>query len=260
MVDASLPPRELANEEGTVEREPTSPSGEPTLVNDGATTIVTEYLIREVHVPEPEARARAGALVGLLGTRRATATLGENWWLFLLRGLLAVVFGVLALVQPIAALTALVFVFGVWAIIDGVNALALAIGGWRSWQLVLAGLIGVAVGIFTFVQPSITAVGLFAVVAAWAVARGILEIVVAIELRRQIRGEGWLILAGVASIVFGVLMILLPVAGLLAIAWIIGVYALVFGVLYCALAFRLRRVHEAERHPTARPTPMPLPT
>jgi uncharacterized membrane protein HdeD (DUF308 family) len=184
-----------------------------------------------------------------------------NWWLFALRGVLAVIFGVLALVQPLAALAALVLVFGVWAFIDGINALALAVTGWRSWQLVLGGLVGIAVGLFTFFRPGITALGLYAAVAAWSIARGILEIAVAVELRKHVRGELWLVAAGIASILFGVLMIVLPVAGVLALAWLIGIYALMFGVLMIALALRLRQHGQAprrEERPLAPPTMQPI--
>jgi uncharacterized membrane protein HdeD (DUF308 family) len=151
-------------------------------------------------------------------------------------------------------------VFGVWAFIDGIDALALALSGWRSWQLVLVGLVGIAVGMLTFFRPGITAIGLYAAVATWAIARGILEIVVAIELRKRIQGELWLVLSAVASIVFGVLMIVLPVAGALALAWLVGVYALVFGAIMLALSFRLRRWHHrVERRPHAMHLPTPQP-
>jgi uncharacterized membrane protein HdeD (DUF308 family) len=250
-----------------VERDTTLSSGGGTAASrPEAVAQVTEYLIREVHIPAGEARARADAIVGLIGvlpvaTRAVSGALAENWWLFLLRGILAVVFGVLTFVQPIAALTALVFVFGVWAFIDGVSALALAISGWRSWQLIVAGLIGLGIGVFTFVRPGITAVALYAAIAAWAIARGILEIVVAVALRREIRDELWLVLGGLASIVFGVLMILLPVAGLLAIAWLLGVYALVYGAIQAVLAVRLRRLRQVgERPPAPVREVSPLPT
>jgi uncharacterized membrane protein HdeD (DUF308 family) len=175
-------------------------------------------------------------------------SLVENWWLFLVRGLLAVVFGALALAEPVAALAALVLVFGVWALIDGVHALALALGTRaRSWPMALAGLAGIGIGIFTFFRPGITALGLYAAVAAWSIARGVFEIVVAIELRRQIQGELWLIVGGIASIAFGVLLVVLPVAGMLALGWLIGIYALTFGAIMCLLAFRLRQARGGRR-------------
>jgi uncharacterized membrane protein HdeD (DUF308 family) len=158
---------------------------------------------------------------------------------------LAVLFGVAAIFMPLAALTAFVLLFGVWAFIDGVHALALAVTGWRSWHLVLVGLVGIALGLFTFFRPGITALVLYAAIAAWSIARGVLEIVVAVELRKQIQGEMWLVLGGIASILFGVLMVALPAAGVLALAWLIGVYALTFGVIMLVLSGRLYRL----RHP-----------
>jgi uncharacterized membrane protein HdeD (DUF308 family) len=233
---------------------------------------VAAYLQRETGLPADEADRRAGDVMGLLGGPgrkplsmfSGASPLIGNWWLFLLRGVLALVFGVLALIEPVAALAALVLVFGVWAFIDGISALALAITGWRSWQLVLVGLVGIALGLFTFVRPNITAIGLYAAVAAWSIARGILEIAVAIELRRTIQGEAWLVIGGIASILFGVLMIALPAAGLLALAWLIGIYALLFGAIMCVLSMRLRKLHHPKVHerrvPVRTVTPTPQPT
>ena len=201
---------------------------------------------------EAEAHTHAEHVVGLLGVhwmRGLAASLVDRWWLFLLRGLLAILFGVLTLLQPVAALAVLVLLFGVWAFIDGVSALALAIGRTHSWQLFIVGLIGIAVGAFTFYRPDLTAIGLYAAFAGWSIARGLLEIAVAIELRREIEGEAWLVVGGIASIAFGVLLIMLPAIGVLTVAWLIGAYALVFGVLMLGLSLRLRRVRE----PVARP-------
>jgi uncharacterized membrane protein HdeD (DUF308 family) len=227
---------------------------------------VSGYLKRETGASAEDADHRADDIVSLLGggvgvlTLAPIDTLATHWWLFTVRGVLAIVFGILTLVQPLAALVAVVLIFGVWAFIDGINALALALSGWRSWQLVLAGLVGIGAGLFTFFRPGITAVALYTIVAAWAIARGILEIVVAIELRKRIKGELWLALAGIASILFGVLMIVLPVAGVLALVWLIGAYALAFGAILLALSLRLRqRLHRTERgrHPAGVPTIQP---
>ncbi len=224
---------------------------------------LSDYLRRETGASSADADRRADEILMLVGSGAglwvlpSLSALASNWWLFMLRGVLALIFGVLTIIQPVAALAALVLVFGVWAFIDGINSLALALSGWRSWQLVLGGLVGIAVGLFTFFRPGITAIGLFAAVAAWSIARGILEIVVAIELRKRMKGELWLVLGGIASILFGVLMIALPAAGVLALAWLIAVYALTFGVIMLALSFRLRRVARVERE--VRP-PMGAPT
>jgi uncharacterized membrane protein HdeD (DUF308 family) len=217
---------------------------------------LADYLRREQCVPEADAERRADDMVSLLGIGGGVAggallaagdagALVNNWWLFALRGVLALLFGVLAIFMPMAALAAFVLVFGVWAFIDGIHALALALTGWRSWQLVLVGLVGIAVGLFTFFRPGITALGLYAAIAAWSIARGVLELVVAIELRKQIEGEMWLILGGIASVLFGVLMVALPAAGVLALAWLIAIYALSFGAIMLVLSGRLYRL----RHP-----------
>lgn len=246
-----------------MESEQKCPScGGVTLDQNAASARLSDYLKRETGASAEDANRRADDIVTMLGggagvlSLAPIGALAAHWWLFTLRGVLAIIFGILALVQPLAALTAFVLVFGVWAFIDGINALALALSGWRSWQLVMAGLVGIAVGLFTFFRPSITAVALYAVVAAWSIARGILEIVVAIELRKRVKGEMWLVAAGLASLVFGVLMIALPVAGMLALAWLIGVYALSFGALMLMLSWRLRqRQHGAERRPRPLVTP-----
>lgn len=176
----------------------------------------------------------------------------SNWWLLLLRGILALAFGVLALMQPLAALAALVALFGVWALIDGATAVALLLSGWRSWQLGLVGVAGIAVAFITLFRPGLTAIGLYAAIAGWSIARGVLEIALAIELRRRVHAERWLIFGGISSLLFGVLMIALPMAGVLALAWLIATYAIIFGIMMVALSLRLRRV--------GRPTTTPVTT
>jgi uncharacterized membrane protein HdeD (DUF308 family) len=175
----------------------------------------------------------------------------ENWWVFVVRGVLAMVFGVIALWHPLAALMAIVLVFGLWALVDGISALALGFGRNRSWQFAVVGLLGIAVAALTFFWPGITALALYAAVAVWAIFRGIAEIVLAVQVRRVIEGEAWLILAGIASVAFGVLLIALPSAGVRALGWLIGIYALAYGIFMCALAARLRRLRA--------PTPMAPP-
>lgn len=177
-----------------------------------------------------------------------------SWGLLIVRGVLAILFGVLALAHPLAALVALVILFGVWAFIDGVSALALFIGGWRAWPLLIVGLVGIAAGIVTFFRPGITAIGLYAAVASWSIVRGLFEIALAIRLRRRIAGEGWLIFGGISSLIFGALLIALPMAGMLALAWLIGVYALIFGGAMIGLAVRIRRIVHPKPTTTTTPT------
>ena len=170
--------------------------------------------------------------------------LARNWWALALRGLFAVLFGLLAFAWPGLTLAALVLLFGAYALVDGVFALVAAVRAAeaheRWWWFVLEGLAGIAAGLLTFVWPGITALVLLYLIAWWAVITGVLEIAAAIRLRNEISGEWALALGGVASVVFGFLLLFRPGAGALAVVWLIGIYALLFGVLLLMLAFRLR--------------------
>ncbi len=171
--------------------------------------------------------------------------LTRNWWLLALRGLAAVLFGVLAFVWPGATLISLVWLFGAFALVNGILSFALAAkapkGYPRFGSLILGGLLGILAGLLAFVMPAITALGLLILIAVWAMLTGILEIVAAIKLRKEINNEWLLILVGILSLVFGVLLLLQPGAGALVLIWWIGAYALVFGILLFILAFRMRR-------------------
>jgi uncharacterized membrane protein HdeD (DUF308 family) len=171
--------------------------------------------------------------------------LASRWWLILIRGLAAITFGILALIWPGHSLMALVVLFGIYALVDGFFDILLAMRRGRageSWGwLLFEGLVGIAAGVLTLVWPAITAIVLFSVIAIWAVVTGIAEIATAIRLRKQIRGEWFLVLAGLASIACGILLLRSPAVGVLVLAYTIGIYALVFGVLLCALAFRMNR-------------------
>ena len=165
----------------------------------------------------------------------------RHWWAFLLRGLAAVLFGVLAIAWPGLTLTVLVLFWGAYALVDGVLALVAAMRTQHDqrWGLVLEGVAGIGAGLVTFFYPDLTALVLVYIIAAWAVITGVLELFVAIRLRRVIQNELWLILGGVASLVFGFVLFAAPGAGALALVWLIGTYAIIFGVLLIALAFRL---------------------
>jgi uncharacterized membrane protein HdeD (DUF308 family) len=172
-------------------------------------------------------------------------SLGRVWWLVLLRGLAAIVFGVLAWAWPGATLLTLVLFWGAYALVDGVVALW---AGWQAkdqgkpmWPVVLIGLLGIAAGVFTFLSPGITAIALLMLIAVWAIATGVFQIGAAIRLRKEISNEWLLILSGVLSVVFGALMILNPGAGAMAVLWVIGVFAVAYGVMLVLLAFRLRK-------------------
>ncbi len=172
-------------------------------------------------------------------------SLTRYWWVFLLRGLLAVAFGVIAFAWPGLTLTALVIFFGAYAFVDGAFLIGGTIAAWRHmenhWLPMLQGSLGIAVGILTYLNPAITALGLLIYIAAWSLATGVLEIVAAVELRKVIKGEIWLLLSGIASIVFSFLLMLFPGAGALGLVWIIASYAIIFGVLLMGLSFKLFR-------------------
>lgn len=180
-----------------------------------------------------------------------TAHLVRNWWVPLVRGLLAILFGVLAFLWPGLTLSVLVIFFGAYALVDGVFAIVSAIRYRdrleRWWLWLIEGLLGVVVGVLTFLWPGLTAFVLLAFIAAWAIVTGTLEIVAAVELRKVIRGEWVLALSGALSIAFGVLLFVWPGPGLLSLAWLIGLYAVLFGIAFVALAFRLRRLGKDRR-------------
>jgi uncharacterized membrane protein HdeD (DUF308 family) len=171
-------------------------------------------------------------------------TIAKRWWLLLLRGMCAVLFGVLAFMWPGATLLVLVMLYAAYALIDGVTALVLGLTGRMAgapwWGMVLVGLLGIAAGALTILWPGITAFVLLALIAASAIVRGVFEIIAAIRLRKVIDGEWLLGLAGVISIVFGIILLTWPAQGLLALVWLIAAYAVAFGLLAIALSFRLR--------------------
>jgi uncharacterized membrane protein HdeD (DUF308 family) len=188
-------------------------------------------------------------------------TLTRNWALFLVRGLVAISFGVVSILAPALSLAALVLLFGAYVFVDGVAAIVCAIrrhtGGPRWWLLLLEGVAGVAAGVLTLGWPGITALVLLYLIAGWALATGVFEIGAAIRLRRTIADEVLLVLSGLASIGLGVLLILFPGPGALALILWIAVVAITSGILFVALAFRLRawgRTHAS--HPQ-HPAPMP---
>lgn len=168
----------------------------------------------------------------------------RDWWLFALRGVLAILFGVMAFIWPGQTLLALVVLFGAFALADGIFAvsagLTFRLHDDRWWAVVLAGVAGILIGVLTFVWPNLTAHVLLYLIAAWAVITGILEIVAAIQLRRVIPGEWAAILSGALSILFGALLFAFPSAGALSLVWLIGSFAIGFGVSLLVLAFHLR--------------------
>jgi uncharacterized membrane protein HdeD (DUF308 family) len=173
-----------------------------------------------------------------------TLSLARNWWALVIRGLVAIAFGLVTLAWPGITIGALVLLFGVYSLMDGVFSLVGAIRAMRSHErwgaLVFEGIAGVVAAVITVFWPAITALALVYIIAAWALVTGCMEIVAAVRLRQYISGEWLLALGGVASIIFGIVAIVVPLVGALAIALIIGIYALVFGAILIGLGFRLR--------------------
>jgi uncharacterized membrane protein HdeD (DUF308 family) len=166
------------------------------------------------------------------------------WWVIALRGAVAILFGVLAFAWPGVTLSALVLLFGAYAIVDGIAAVIVGIKDYgereRWWATLLGGLVSLAAGVVTFMMPGLTALTLLTLIAIWAVMRGVLEIVAAIRLRKEIRGEWLMALAGALSIAFGLYMIAFPGAGAIAVVWWIGAYAIAIGLMLVVLGFRAR--------------------
>jgi len=171
--------------------------------------------------------------------------LSRTWWVLVVQGAFAVLFGVMAWIWPAATVLVLVILFGAYTLVDGVFALAGSLQRGeregRGWLIVIA-ILGIVVGVMTLVWPGITALVLLYFIGAWAVVRGLITVVGAFRLRKEIQGEWLLILSGAVSIVFGLLVLIWPLEGALAVIWLIGVYAVVFGALEIALGLRVRRL------------------
>lgn len=170
--------------------------------------------------------------------------LSNNWIWVLLRGVLAILFGILAFILPGATFLVLIIWFGAYAFVDGIFTIIAAFTNREKnqqwWVLLLEGILGVVVGVIAFLQPGIAGAALVFVVAAWAIITGILEIYAAIALRKEIQGEFWLILTGVLSVIAGILFFVFPDTGAITIVYIIGAYAILFGIMLVALGWRLR--------------------
>ncbi len=177
--------------------------------------------------------------------------ISRTWWLAALRGALAIVFGVGAFVWPGLTFDVLVLLFGAYAFVDGVVVLSFGLmaagehGRW--WPLVVGGIVGLAIGAVTFVQPAATALALVYVIGAWAIVTGVLEITGAIRLRKVITNEWLMGFSGVISIVFGAVVLAQPGTGALALVFLFGYYAILAGISQIALGFRLRRLGETLR-------------
>jgi uncharacterized membrane protein HdeD (DUF308 family) len=170
-------------------------------------------------------------------------TLARHWWVVLLRGLVAIAFGVLTFTRPAISLAALLLFFGAFVFADGLLHVWTAISDKERenrWLLLLGGLLGIGVGLLAFLTPGLTAIAVLFYIAIWAVATGLLDIVAAVRLRKEIEGEWLLGLGGLSSVAFGVVLLARPGTGALAVLWIIAAYAVAFGVILTLLSFRLK--------------------
>jgi uncharacterized membrane protein HdeD (DUF308 family) len=182
---------------------------------------------------------------GMTQPQAALPAEAGHWWALALRGVIAILFGLAALLRPDIALQALILLFGAYALVDGVFSIVGVFRGTRGgtprWLLFIEGVAGILAGLIAFVLPQLTAVLLLYLIAAWAVVTGIAEIAMAIRLRREIRGEWAMIVGGALSVLFGVILAVIgPVAGLFSLIWLIGIYAVAFGILILIAAFSVR--------------------
>ncbi len=174
------------------------------------------------------------------------SVLFRYWWLLLLRGIIAILFGVLAFLWPGITLSILVLFFGAYVFINGTFLVINAIGSRKvkdDWVvLLIEGLLGVGVGIMTAFAPGTTGVALLLFIAAWALAAGVLQIAAALRLRKVVTGEWLLAVSGVASIIFALLLIRFPAAGALSLIWLIAAYACLFGAIMIVLSIKVHKL------------------
>jgi uncharacterized membrane protein HdeD (DUF308 family) len=171
--------------------------------------------------------------------------LAHNWWLLLVRGIIAGIFGLLCFAYPNVTLLVMKIMFGTYALLDGILGLASSISTApdrpRWWSTIVEGIAGGTLGLIILIWPGITTFGLLYLIGAWGIITGIFKIAAAIRLRRHFANEWLLILIGAGSVTFGLLILVIPRAGVLAVVWWIGTYAILLGMFYVALALRLRR-------------------
>jgi uncharacterized membrane protein HdeD (DUF308 family) len=187
---------------------------------------------------------------GLIGARNSV--LADNWWAVALRGVFAILFGLIAFGWPGVTLLALVFVFAVYSIADGVFNIVLAVRGARHherWGLLLInGIFGILVGVAASILPGLTVLAFVLLIAAWALVSGVLALISAFSMTIS-HGRWLLVFWGIVSILYGVLLIATPLVGALVLTWWLGAYSLIIGITLIVLAFQLRR-HRGQRAPS----------
>jgi len=178
---------------------------------------------------------------GMLGLQKITA----HWWLFLIRGIIAILFGITAFAYPAITAVIFVFLFAGYVAADGILTLVSAVrfshpDSGRWWWMLIQGVLGIAIGVITILYPYVTAFALGILVAVWAIATGLTEIAAAWRLRKDIPNEIFLIVVGVLSVLVGIYLSIFPAVALLTLVWVVAFYAILAGILLIALAFRLR--------------------
>ncbi|HME82515.1 MAG TPA: HdeD family acid-resistance protein [Candidatus Eremiobacteraceae bacterium] len=171
-------------------------------------------------------------------------TIADHWWVLLIRGIVGIIFGALFIFYPGITLVALLYLFGAYALVDGVFALIqafrLGVHSDRWWPLIFEAIVGVAVGIVFFRFTGLSAVVVAFVIAVWAITTGIFELVAAFRFGGS-GGAPWLLgIGGVLSIIVGIIFAWAPIEALLAYVWVLGIYAIIFGVMLIVWSFRLR--------------------
>ena len=179
--------------------------------------------------------------------------LARNWWAFALRGVVAILLGIFAFVDPGATLVVVIIVFGAYALVDGVFSIVAAIRAARAherWgQLLLVGICGIVVAAIVWFYPGLAALSLLYVIAAWALITGVFEIMGAFKMRELSSGWWWWLIAGAASVLFGILLAWRPGAGILTLLWLLGAYAIAFGIFMLGFAWRLYALSSREKAP-----------
>ncbi|HKD24059.1 MAG TPA: HdeD family acid-resistance protein [Rhizomicrobium sp.] len=180
--------------------------------------------------------------------------LAKNWWAVAIRGVLGILFGLIAFWHPLVTILSLVIVFAAYAICDGIFAIVAAVRAARAnerwWPFVLEGLVSIAAGVLAFIWPHITVLVFVIMIAVWAIITGVLMLSAAFRLGPD-RGRWWFALGGVASLAWGVLLFIAPFMGAVVLTWWIGAYAFVFGIALLIAAFRLRSLRSSATPATA---------
>jgi uncharacterized membrane protein HdeD (DUF308 family) len=182
-----------------------------------------------------------------------TTTASRYWWIFLLRGIVALLIGLLALFVPGVAFASLVIFLGAFMFVDGILSIIAGISARKKvsgWEWYIgSGIFGVLIGIITFINPFATAVALVYTAALWAIVVGLAEMAIAFRLRKDLTGEGWYIAGGILTIIFGILILVNPTAGAFTLTMVFGIYAIAAAVMLMSLGFRLKKRNKSTTIP-----------